>query len=114
MVVRPPRLSFATAVPLALLPFSQGQTWDDITEELLEDCCQLVKANSIEGIPLGKFGGPGWGGRGAGRCTVAVASAAVAAAAIIAALLPLSPCLRTHQQLASVTAASYAMDHHCV
>lgn len=29
----------------------EGQTWDDITEELLEDCCQLVKANSIEGVP---------------------------------------------------------------
>ncbi|KAI9322686.1 hypothetical protein BX666DRAFT_2017202 [Dichotomocladium elegans] len=26
-----------------------GQTWDDIPEEVVEDCAQLVKANSIEG-----------------------------------------------------------------
>ena len=27
----------------------KGQTWDDLTEEELEDCAQLVKANSIQG-----------------------------------------------------------------
>jgi hypothetical protein len=27
----------------------KGQTWDDLTEEELEDCSQLVKANSIQG-----------------------------------------------------------------
>ena len=26
-----------------------GETWDNIPEELLEDCAQLTKANSIEG-----------------------------------------------------------------
>ncbi|KAI8072490.1 hypothetical protein BC940DRAFT_292703 [Gongronella butleri] len=26
-----------------------GQTWDDIPEKVVEDCAQLVKANSIEG-----------------------------------------------------------------
>ena len=26
-----------------------GQTWDDIPEAVVEDCAQLVKANSIEG-----------------------------------------------------------------
>jgi hypothetical protein len=28
---------------------SKGQTMDDISEDLLEDCAQLVKANSIQG-----------------------------------------------------------------
>lgn len=29
---------------------NKGQTIDDISEGLLEDCAQLVKANSIQGI----------------------------------------------------------------
>ncbi|KAJ1916095.1 hypothetical protein H4219_003966 [Mycoemilia scoparia] len=28
---------------------NEGQTWEDLPPELLEDCAQLVKANSIEG-----------------------------------------------------------------
>jgi len=32
--------------------FSQGQTIDDIPKQLLEDACQLVKANSIQGCKL--------------------------------------------------------------
>lgn len=28
-------------------------TWDKIPTELLEDCAQLTKANSIEGMPNG-------------------------------------------------------------
>lgn len=28
-----------------------GQTWDDIPSQVIEDCAQLVKANSIEGSP---------------------------------------------------------------
>ena len=31
------------------LRVKRGETWDDITEEELEDCAQLVKANSIVG-----------------------------------------------------------------
>eukprot|EP00035_Acanthoeca_spectabilis_P020035 m.430838 g.430838 ORF g.430838 m.430838 type:complete len:213 (-) comp17218_c0_seq1:1404-2042(-) len=31
------------------LRLSPGQSWEDIPEALLIDCCQLVKANSIEG-----------------------------------------------------------------
>ena len=31
------------------LRVKRGETWDDITEEELEDCAQLVKANSILG-----------------------------------------------------------------
>lgn len=30
----------------------QGQTIDDIPKQLLEDACQLVKANSIQGCKL--------------------------------------------------------------
>lgn len=30
----------------------QGQTIDDIPKKLLEDACQLVKANSIQGCKL--------------------------------------------------------------
>lgn len=32
------------------LRLHKGQTIDDISEGLLEDCVQLVKANSIQGI----------------------------------------------------------------
>lgn len=28
-----------------------GMTMDTMTKELIDDCCQLVKANSIEGTP---------------------------------------------------------------
>mmetsp|Transcript_131146 Transcript_131146/g.184980 ORF Transcript_131146/g.184980 Transcript_131146/m.184980 type:complete len:213 (+) Transcript_131146:206-844(+) len=31
------------------LRLAPGQSWEEIPEELLIDCCQLVKANSIEG-----------------------------------------------------------------
>jgi len=31
------------------LRLKEGETMDDISEGVLEDCCQLVKANSIEG-----------------------------------------------------------------
>lgn len=34
------------------LRLPEGQTIDDISPELLEDCCQLVKANSIQGCKL--------------------------------------------------------------
>uniref|UniRef100_A0AC34RMG8 Coiled-coil domain-containing protein 25 n=1 Tax=Panagrolaimus sp. JU765 TaxID=591449 RepID=A0AC34RMG8_9BILA len=34
------------------LRLQPGQTIADISDELLEDCCQLVKANSIEGCKL--------------------------------------------------------------
>lgn len=27
----------------------EGQSWEDVPQELLIDCCQLTKANSIEG-----------------------------------------------------------------
>jgi len=30
------------------LRLEEGQTIDDISEDLLQECCQLVKANSIE------------------------------------------------------------------
>lgn len=33
----------------------EGETWDDIPEELLKDCAQLTKANSIEGDMLPVF-----------------------------------------------------------
>ena len=32
----------------------QGETIDSIPGSVLEDCCQLVKANSIEGCKLNK------------------------------------------------------------
>ena len=32
-----------------------GQTWDDIPEAVVEDCAQLVKANSIEGYYLSLY-----------------------------------------------------------
>jgi hypothetical protein len=32
----------------------QGESINDIPDEVLEDCCQLVKANSIEGCKLNK------------------------------------------------------------
>lgn len=32
------------------LRLKPGDTMDNIPEQVLEDCCQLVKANSIEGI----------------------------------------------------------------
>ncbi|KAH0613275.1 uncharacterized protein H6S33_009655 [Morchella sextelata] len=31
------------------LRLKEGQSWEDISPELLVDCCQLTKANSIEG-----------------------------------------------------------------
>lgn len=31
------------------LRLNEGETWDNIPEEVLEDCAQLTKANSIEG-----------------------------------------------------------------
>lgn len=31
------------------LRLREGETWDTIPEELLQDCAQLTKANSIEG-----------------------------------------------------------------
>lgn len=31
------------------LRMEKGEAWDDIPKELLEDCAQLTKANSIEG-----------------------------------------------------------------
>lgn len=34
------------------LRLQNGQTINDISEELIQDCCQLVKANSIEGCKL--------------------------------------------------------------
>ncbi len=34
--------------------FIQGESIDDIPEDALHDCCQLVKANSIEGCKLNK------------------------------------------------------------
>lgn len=30
----------------------QGDSWTSISKDLLEDCAQLTKANSIEGEPL--------------------------------------------------------------
>jgi len=36
------------------LRLEYGQTLDDIPEPLIKDCCQLVKANSIEGHKLAK------------------------------------------------------------
>jgi predicted ribosome quality control (RQC) complex YloA/Tae2 family protein len=33
------------------LPEDGSMTWDAIPEALLNDCAQLVKANSIEGAP---------------------------------------------------------------
>lgn len=34
---------------------NEGESWDAIPEELLTDCAQLTKANSIEGKYSGKF-----------------------------------------------------------
>lgn len=34
------------------LRLNKGQTMDDISEGVLEDCAQLVKANSIQGWVL--------------------------------------------------------------
>jgi len=34
------------------LRLQPGQSWDFIPEDLLHECCQLVKANSIEGLYL--------------------------------------------------------------
>lgn len=31
------------------LRLPQGMTWDAIPQDVLQECCQLVKANSIEG-----------------------------------------------------------------
>jgi len=36
------------------LRLPKGKSWDNISEELLIDCCQLVKANSIEGLQIYK------------------------------------------------------------
>lgn len=33
------------------LRLPEGKTIDDIPEDTLEDCCQLVKQNSIQGVP---------------------------------------------------------------
>lgn len=38
------------------LRLKQGQTIDDIPEEVLRECCQLVKANSIKGNKLDDVG----------------------------------------------------------
>ena len=32
------------------LRMREGETWDSIPEELVQDCAQLTKANSIEGM----------------------------------------------------------------
>ena len=37
------------------LRLQPGQSWDFIPEDLLHECCQLVKANSIEGLYLSFF-----------------------------------------------------------
>jgi len=34
------------------LRMNEGEVWDAISEELLVDCAQLTKANSIEGLDL--------------------------------------------------------------
>ncbi|CAF5207451.1 unnamed protein product, partial [Rotaria magnacalcarata] len=36
------------------LRLRKGETIDNINADALEDCCQLVKANSIEGCKLNK------------------------------------------------------------
>ena len=33
------------------LRLQPAQQWDEISKDLIEDCAQLTKANSIEGIP---------------------------------------------------------------
>ena len=36
---------------------TEGQVWDKLPKELVEDCAQLCKANSIEGrSPYGRSG----------------------------------------------------------
>lgn len=34
------------------LRMAEGQTWDQLPKELVEDCAQLTKANSIEGATI--------------------------------------------------------------
>ena len=44
--------SHSSAHVYVRLPVGQGWTWDNLTPEMLEECCQLVKANSIAGSKL--------------------------------------------------------------
>jgi hypothetical protein len=37
------------------LRLREGDSWEDIPKELLEDCAQLTKANSIEGLRIQCF-----------------------------------------------------------
>lgn len=43
------RVTIASRPPLTVRIFHQGQTIDDIPTSVLDDACQLVKANSITG-----------------------------------------------------------------
>ena len=45
----PPLSPFPTRSLAALCRLPEGMTFDSIPQETLEDCCQLVKANSIQG-----------------------------------------------------------------
>jgi hypothetical protein len=37
------------------LRLPEGMTWETIPQEILTDCAQLTKANSIEGGPISQF-----------------------------------------------------------
>lgn len=37
------------------LRMNEGETWDAIPEQLVTDCAQLTKANSIEGMRIKKL-----------------------------------------------------------